>query len=536
MTKAAGVVSVVAALIAVACLVPGALASPISTTIINDGFEGAFPGPWICDDADPSGTPAYWGVVTSGFGGEDAHAGSHMAYCAGVGHAGTVSSPTYQNDMDAFMTRSMNLTFHSSATLSFWYKIPSIDPGGWDYLSVYVDNAEIWYDAQDTALWNHVTISLNGFVGASHGLFFEFHSNGTITGEGAYIDDVLVTGAIAKATIADAWWSFPLDPDGDGYRSYGLLQWNPNVVGGLASMNVTEKVYYKLASSDKWTLATTTPSHPITGSSAADIQSFTVKQSTIPITTHTKYDFRIDIYRAGFTTPDYSRRDTNDSDLNDVKFETVEEEVDYLPNQTPCGGTACPKSYGFDVRNYHWAAIGINPVAADRDLAASPNHDLSSPRKLSNAGGLARDFVVVNGTTVHARPYYARVQDGAAGPYTIEAVNDPPNLTVGKTLSGRKLATKEVFDLYQVNLAAGHKYTVKVSQTSSSTSNVAIFLFKPTRTTGSRTSHDFYRNAGGVGASEALTFTAAKSGRWGIVVTNENAGHCSYSIKVTRLD
>src|SRR6266404_4019137 len=110
------------------------LSGAAQTTILTEGFEGAFPGSWSVGDANPTGTAAYWSDEDiRSFGSiPAAHGGNWAGYCAGVGHAGTALSPTYQNSMDAYMSRSVNLSGYNSATLSFWYIIPSIETGSFD--------------------------------------------------------------------------------------------------------------------------------------------------------------------------------------------------------------------------------------------------------------------------------------------------------------------------------------------------------------------------------------------------------------------
>src|SRR2546421_10318072 len=78
-----------------------AIRAEAQTTILSEGFEGAFPGSWSVADANPSGTTAYWSDEDiRSFGSiPAAHTGNWAGYCAGVGHAGTALSPTYQNSM-----------------------------------------------------------------------------------------------------------------------------------------------------------------------------------------------------------------------------------------------------------------------------------------------------------------------------------------------------------------------------------------------------------------------------------------------------
>ena len=60
--------------------------------------------------------------------------------CAGIGYAGSSTSPTYQNSMSAYMSKSVNLSGLSSASLSFWYKTPSMESGNYDHLRAYIDS------------------------------------------------------------------------------------------------------------------------------------------------------------------------------------------------------------------------------------------------------------------------------------------------------------------------------------------------------------------------------------------------------------
>src|SRR5437867_5999096 len=86
-----------------------------ATTNFFEGFEAGLTN-WIVGDANPSDTPAYWGPVSSTFGGEGTHGGLFKAYCAAVGYAGSISSPGYQNNMIAYLIRTIDLTGNTNAT------------------------------------------------------------------------------------------------------------------------------------------------------------------------------------------------------------------------------------------------------------------------------------------------------------------------------------------------------------------------------------------------------------------------------------
>jgi hypothetical protein len=174
--------------------------SNAQTTILSEGFEGAFPGSWSVGDSNPSGTTAYWGKVDYIFGTFPIlNAGNWYGYCAGVGYGGTSSNPNYQNSMNAYMSRSIDLRGYSAATLSFWYVIPSIEfclfPPC-DYLHVLIDGTEVFYRDTAQTTWNQVSVDLTAYVGGTHTLKFEFVSDGSFTHEGAYLDDILVSGQI----------------------------------------------------------------------------------------------------------------------------------------------------------------------------------------------------------------------------------------------------------------------------------------------------------------------------------------------------
>jgi hypothetical protein len=101
--------------------------------------------------------------------------------------------------MSAYMSKSINFSGYSSASLTFWYKIPGIE-SGIDKLRVYIDSTIVWERSSAQASWTQVALSLNSYVGGSHTLKFEFYSDSSVTGEGAYLDDILVTATAPSCT------------------------------------------------------------------------------------------------------------------------------------------------------------------------------------------------------------------------------------------------------------------------------------------------------------------------------------------------
>jgi hypothetical protein len=127
---------------------------------------------------------------------------------------------------------------------------------------------------------------------------------------------------VLRATISNAWWTNRVDEDLDGYARSAVLNWDPNVTGGSGSLTVYEKVYFKVASASTWTLALTTSTHTITGTSASDQQAIAFTGGT-----HNLWDWKIEVYRSGASPFDYARDPSNDADLDDYRMETSAEDV-----------------------------------------------------------------------------------------------------------------------------------------------------------------------------------------------------------------
>jgi hypothetical protein len=122
--------------------------------------------------------------------------------------------------------------------------------------------------------------------------------------------------------IYDAWWTSPLDLDGDGCVQSARLNWDPDVCNCSGVLTVFEKIYWKPAGSGTWTLVMTTNSHTITDCSAADSQyvDWLFNGDCGP------FDWKIEVYRSGQSSPDYTRDPSNDADLNDHQEERAEDD------------------------------------------------------------------------------------------------------------------------------------------------------------------------------------------------------------------
>jgi hypothetical protein len=167
-----------------------------AVTLLYETFEKGAPtkNGWCVQDANPAGVSACWKDVNRAFGGEGAHGGSYKGYCAGTGYYGSGSRPYYRNCMDSCMTRTVDLSGMTTASLSFWYKMPSVDSLRYDHLRVYVDSTKVLDACTSVASWTKKVVNLTPFVGGEHTLKFEFYSSSTGVAEGAYVDDIAVIG------------------------------------------------------------------------------------------------------------------------------------------------------------------------------------------------------------------------------------------------------------------------------------------------------------------------------------------------------
>jgi hypothetical protein len=206
-----------------------ALEMPAQQTIFSDGFEGGTNltvNGWVAADNNIEGPPAYWGVVDSAFGGTGTHGGSNKVYCAAIGYYSLLGPccPNYRENMAATLSRTIDLTGYTNATLSFWHRLPGIEGDEFDYVQVLIDNTIVWTKDLPVSTWTKVTLSLEAFIGGSHNVQFLFISDDTIQEEGWYLDDILITDAYTP----------PPPPANDSFANAPLLT---GAVGTITSPN-----------------------------------------------------------------------------------------------------------------------------------------------------------------------------------------------------------------------------------------------------------------------------------------------------------
>jgi hypothetical protein len=311
--------------------------SGVAADILFEGFESAFPGAnWVVGDDNTAGPAAYWGAVSSSFGTVTAHTGTGKGYCAGVGYAGSNKSPSYTNNMTAYMRHDLDLRSWCAATLSFWYRVPAIE-SCCDYFRVSVNGTLIFSNASPTAAWRQVTNDLSTWAGTIATLEFAFISGSSGQAEGVYLDDIAVSAPEPAAVLFEAWWDPVQDQDGDGCVSVQgdrfRLNWDPDVSCAGGTLTVYEKIYRSSCGSP-WALYTTTAPHLIQGESPTDVQYLDIPSGS----SCACYNYQIEIYRAGQTLPDFVMNPATNMFLGNHREE--------LTGQDQCAATIAQAWWG----------------------------------------------------------------------------------------------------------------------------------------------------------------------------------------------
>ncbi len=188
------------------------LAGGVTTTLFSETFEsGTVPGSvWSAGDANSSSGLDYWGAQTVASGAR-VHGGSASAYCA---HNASPAGQAYDNNMNSDMTliNAINVAGYTDVKITFWKWFKTAHSS--DYLSFQYWNGSSWAEHQrwtaSDATWRSHTYTLTGF--STYRFRFVFVSNNSKTDEGAYIDDITVTG-VGGASAAESFATLERTPE-----------------------------------------------------------------------------------------------------------------------------------------------------------------------------------------------------------------------------------------------------------------------------------------------------------------------------------
>lgn len=171
-------------------------------TLFSEGFEGSFSGSlYSRGDSNSNNGSDYWDYKTL-----RPHSGSKSNYCAGIG---SPTHPPYDNYMKAYFSlnsaAAVNVAGYNNVTCNFWvwYNVES----GYDYLRAQYYSGSTWVDFPNSSWsgssggWVQKTYILTGFT--TFRFRFYFTSDYSITAEGAYVDDILITGTPTAAPGAE---------------------------------------------------------------------------------------------------------------------------------------------------------------------------------------------------------------------------------------------------------------------------------------------------------------------------------------------
>lgn len=171
-------------------------------TVFSNGME-TWPGAWSLDP----GLTAGWGQSTSRY-----SEGTHSAYCVGS----SIAAPgPYVNDMFAWMVAGpFDLSTYDAATLTFDMWVDTEINVDLLYVGVSADGSlfNTYYSSGDSSgwvtgnalnladYWGDGTLDFTG--DSSVWIAFIFESDYSLTYEGAYVDNVVVTAGTASANTA----------------------------------------------------------------------------------------------------------------------------------------------------------------------------------------------------------------------------------------------------------------------------------------------------------------------------------------------
>ena len=253
-----------------------------ATVIFSENFEGAFPGSWTVGDAKPASGLDYWDDVSvkyrsglwsgycAGIGthyvnttvwsenfegtfptsdyniwdytaesGLDmwddtnykAHGGSWSAWCAqngtqlvGVDYIANFDLHRYDTNMEARLLRWADLSSYDYATLSYWYW-KNCDVGDYFWSAYHTsnqtggENTYVNHGGGDSGGWQHWEVTLpSNCVWVAFGFSSSALGNNA---EGAYVDDIIVTG-VKETTNLNLTPQYDNNMDAYMYRTVDL--------------------------------------------------------------------------------------------------------------------------------------------------------------------------------------------------------------------------------------------------------------------------------------------------------------------------
>jgi LEA14-like dessication related protein len=229
------------------CAQAGSKLGTVTDRIFYEDFEGVFWfWNWYRGDSDTRNGADYWGDNSY-----RAYAGSWSAYCA---DESDVAGQYYDNYMYAYMYRTVNLGGYNLATLSYYYWLDS--QSNYDYLKVGYSEGGSWYWPKSysgySGGWVYDSLSIPTTATA---VGFLFQSDSVITREGAYVDEVYLTGTRTVDTPNSDTHTYDDNMDAYMYRSVNLSGYGsatPSYWYWLDSQSGYDKLYVIYYEGGSW--------------------------------------------------------------------------------------------------------------------------------------------------------------------------------------------------------------------------------------------------------------------------------------------
>lgn len=195
-------------------------------TIFFEGFEGAWPGSWSLGDDNSNSGYDYWGDVNC-----RSASDYWSGWCSDIGDM--TDCDQHDNYMDAYIrSPGIDVSAYEDVQLHFdvWYETESCCDSLYRY---YSSDGATWYKsatayAGSSGGWDAETFNLNGF--ATYYVKWIFHSDYSVTYEGAYLDNITVSGtpvAVDEPNLrpyAPSGWDHPIVPSSvPGTNTVGTL-------------------------------------------------------------------------------------------------------------------------------------------------------------------------------------------------------------------------------------------------------------------------------------------------------------------------
>ena len=285
-------------------------AGPYSTTLAN--FSGLTPnGTWSLYVVDDSAQDL--GSIAGGWA---------LTLSSGLDQPPTISGIPDQSTPVNTATSAIPFTIGdqetaaASLTLSAASSNPTLVPTANVYFGGSASNRTVVVvPAADQTGTATITVTVSDAVGSASTSFL-----------------VTVTTANNPTTITTAYWSNQADDNHNGCYESATLNWLP-AVNGSGSYSVYEIAYFRI-NLTSWVPFFTNGVHSITGSSTANAQAV-----DIPVDPNkgncTAYDYKIELYRVGVSSPDYTRSADYDSILKGHMEEGVPDIIAWGPAIAP---------------------------------------------------------------------------------------------------------------------------------------------------------------------------------------------------------